>query len=140
MRTPQDRLRHTVLFEVIALLIAVPLFSAVSGHGMGETGVLALGLSLIAMVWNYGYNVLFDRLLSDKYQTQRSLKIRLLHALFFELGLLIIMLPIVAWWMQLSLIDALFMDIGFAVFFMAYAFVFNWAYDGIFPVAVAKAL
>ena len=26
------------------------------------------------------------------------------------------------------------MDIGFALFYMGYAFVFNWAYDRVFPI------
>ena len=134
MRTQQDRIRHTVLFEVFAIAIATSLFSVISGHGLAETGALAIGLSAIAMVWNYVYNLLFDRALAAKGIKERTLKVRLLHAGLFELGLLIAMLPVVAWWMQISLWNALLMDIGFALFFMGYAFVFNWIYDLVFPV------
>ena len=33
----------------------------------------------------------------------------------------------------ISLLQALVMDMALAAFYMAYAFVFNWAYDRVFP-------
>ena len=44
---------------------------------------------------------------------------------------------LVAWWLDMTLLQALLLDIGFAIFFIAYAFACNWAYDIVFPVARA---
>ena len=53
--------------------------------------------------------------------------------MLFELTLLVLLLPIFAWWMGISLFEAFLIDIAFAGFYMAYAFVFTWGYDGLFP-------
>lgn len=139
VRTQKDRIRHTIMFEALAIAIAAPLFSVISDRGLVETGALTLGLSALAMLWNYVYNILFDQIMVAKGIVHRTFKIRLMHAALFEVGLLIAMLPVVAWWMQISLWQALILDIGFAVFFMAYAFAFNWAYDMVFPVKTNEA-
>lgn len=44
-------------------------------------------------------------------------------------------MPFIAVYLGISLWQALMMDISFAAFYMAYAFVFNWAYDRLFPLA-----
>lgn len=36
--------------------------------------------------------------------------------------------------MGISLVDAFLLDLALAVFYMVYAFVFNWAYDRVFPI------
>jgi uncharacterized membrane protein len=58
---------------------------------------------------------------------------RIAHAVLFEVGLLIVLMPFIAWYLGISLLHALVMDISFALFYMGYAFVFNFAYDKAFP-------
>jgi uncharacterized membrane protein len=70
---------------------------------------------------------------------QKSLPIRIIHALLFEVGLLLILLPFIAWYLEVSLTDAFLMDVSFAVFYLVYAFVFNWVYDLVFPLPRATA-
>lgn len=57
-----------------------------------------------------------------------------MHAVLFELVLLIAGIFLIAWWLEIGYIDALIMDIGFSVFFLCYAFAYNWLYDIVFPV------
>jgi uncharacterized membrane protein len=59
--------------------------------------------------------------------------LRVAHAVLFELGLLIVLMPFIAWYLGVSLMQALVMDISFALFYLVYAFFFNLAYDRIFP-------
>ncbi len=54
--------------------------------------------------------------------------------MLFEAGLLLILLPPIAWYLGIGLVEAFFMDLAIAAFYVAYAFVFNLAYDRTFPV------
>ncbi len=63
MRTTKDRIRHLVLFEVTALLILVPIGAVFFGFDPFEIGALGASTAAIAAVWNYVYNLGFDRIL-----------------------------------------------------------------------------
>ena len=68
---------------------------------------------------------------------KRPCCVRVLHAVLFEGGLLVLLAPFIAWYLGVGLWHALVMDVSFALFYMGYAFVFNWAYDTVFPAGVA---
>jgi uncharacterized membrane protein len=88
----------------------------------------------LATVWNYAYNELFDRVMRRiSGSTQKSPPVRVLHAILFEAGLLVVLMPFFAWYLQITLWQAFVLDISFAAFYMVYALVFNWAYDRLFP-------
>ena len=134
MRTGADRLRHTLGFEVLGMMISVPLFSLLTGQPVDHLGPLAIGLSLLATGWNYLYNLLVDHwMLRQLGRLEKRLIERVLHALLFELGLLLVALPLTALWLGISLWQALWLDIGFSLFFVFYAFCYNLAYDHLFP-------
>lgn len=135
MRTRKDRIRHALGFEVIGLLIFAPLASLVFGFELQLMGVMALIGSIVATVWNYFYNVLFDRaMLKLRGAVQKTVPIRILHAVLFEGGLLLLFLPAIAWYLNISLWDAFKMDIAMATFYLIYAFIYNWIYDKVFPI------
>jgi uncharacterized membrane protein len=139
MRTTWDRIRHTVGFEVIGLLMFAPLGSWVFGYSLHDMGIIAAVASLIAALWNYVYNVLFDKsMVRLTGSVRKSTAVRVLHAVLFELGLLVVFLPMVAWYLNISLLEALVMDIAVAAFYVVYAFFYNWAYDAIFPVPATR--
>ncbi|OKH88978.1 PACE efflux transporter [Thalassospira sp. TSL5-1] len=135
MRTTLDRIRHALSFEIIGLLIVIPLGGWVFDFGMAEVGVVALVSATIATLWNYLFNLVFDHILRRlKGDTVKSLALRVFHAITFEAGLLTVLMPFIAWYLDVSLWHAFTMDISFSAFYLVYAFVFNWAYDVIFPV------
>lgn len=135
MRTTKDRIRHALGFEIIGLLIFAPLASLVFGFELHTMGLMAVVGSIIATVWNYFYNILFDNaLLKIRGQVQKTVPIRVLHAVLFEGGLLLLFLPMIAWYLDISLWQAFMMDITMATFYLIYAFVYNWIYDKVFPV------
>jgi uncharacterized membrane protein len=126
MRSTLDRIRHAISFELIGLALVTPLGALAFDMPVGDIGIVG--------GWNYLYNIGFDHLMRRLTGgTQKSLVVRIAHAVLFELGLLIVLLPLIAWYLDVSLVHALTMDISFAVFYVIYAFVFNWAYDRIFP-------
>jgi uncharacterized membrane protein len=59
--------------------------------------------------------------------------VRLLHAVLFEGGLLIVLMPFIVWYLGASLTQAFLMNGSFALFYMVYALGFNLVYDKLFP-------
>ena len=98
-------------------------------------GVIAIAASTIATVWNYFYNLLFDHaMLKLRGEVHKTLLIRVFHALIFEGGLLLLFMPMIAWYLGISLWEAFIMDIAMACFYVVYAFVYNLAYDKVYPI------
>lgn len=126
MRSMRERLLHSLLFEAGGLVLVTPLAGWITGHGLGELGVLTVALATFAMLWNLGWNRLFDAWVPTR---RRSLRQRLAQTFGFELGLLVMTLPLVAWWLGIGLVEAFWLDLGFMLFFMGYAMVFNSAFD-----------
>ena len=55
MRTSSDRIRHTLLFELIALALITPVASWIMDKSLVQIGSLGITLSLVAMCVNYFY-------------------------------------------------------------------------------------
>ncbi len=127
-RTLRERIFHGVLFEILAIGIATPLASWLTGESLMDMGVLSAIISFIAIVWNMFFNWVFDQL-QKRLQFERNVAIRILHACVFELGLIVLAVPFIAWWIDASLIRAFVIDIGLILFFLPYSFLFNLAYD-----------
>jgi uncharacterized membrane protein len=100
MRTTRDRICYAVSFEIIDLAL-----------------VTQLG------VWAFGRPVHAVRLVRGS--TQKTGPIRVLHAVPFEGGLLIVLLPVIAWYLGIGLWQDFLMDVSSALFYLGYAFVFN---------------
>lgn len=134
MRSTADRIRQAVSFELIGVLIVTPIFAWAFDHPLGDMGVLVLLGASVATSWNYGFNLIFDHVLRWwRNDVRKTWPIRVVHAVLFEVTLLLLLLPIFAWWLEVSLKEALLMELSFALFYMVYAFVFTWAYDSLFP-------
>jgi uncharacterized membrane protein len=135
MRQTSDRIRHAISFEVIALAIVTPLGVLFFDVSLKDMGVVTIISATIATGWNYIYNLGFDhamlRLRDDVHKTPA---IRVLHAVLFEAGLLIVLIPFIALYLGVGLWTAFVMDVALAGFYLVYAFCFNWAYDVIFPI------
>lgn len=135
MRTTKDRIRHTLGFETIGLLIFAPLASWVFDYELHLMGVIAIVGSIIATIWNFIYNLGFDHaMLKWHGSVHKTLLIRVFHAFLFEGGLLLLFMPMIAWYLGISLWEAFIMDIAMASFYVVYAFIYNWLYDQIFPI------
>jgi len=123
-----ERCFHAVLFELLALLLCAPLMSWALKVSFGHAGLLTLMISLLAMSWNVIFNIVFDRL-QRRFAGHRSFGVRLLHAVTFEAGLILAVVPLAAWWLEIGLIEAFVLDIGLILFFLPYTLLYNWCYD-----------
>lgn len=138
LRTLPDRIRQIALFEVGGLLLISPPFIWLSGVAVHDSITLLVIIAFIAALWNAAYNTGFDWLdgrLSGRTADRRPLFWRVLHALGFETGLLVVSLPIIVYWTGMDWLTALLADIALALAYTAYAFIFNLAYDRTFPIA-----
>lgn len=137
LRSLPDRLRQIALFELGGLALITPAFAWASGLPWAELiGLLAV-LALIAAIWNGSYNTCFDWCdgrLSGRTADRRPLRLRVVHAIGFETGLLMVSLPVIMWWTGMSFVEALIADIALALAYTAYAFAFNLGYDRVFPI------
>ena len=95
---------------------------------MFQFGTLALILALCAMACNMLYNHVFEWF-ETRYGWIRTIPVRVGHTLGFELSFMAVALPITAWWLDVSIVKAFMLDMVFSMFFMLYAFCFNWIYD-----------
>lgn len=134
MRSAFDRLRHAISFEVIALILVIPAGAILFNVPLHDFGVVGIVSATLATLWNLGYNVLFDLALQRLTGTTlKSRIVRVLHALAFEAGLLMVLLPFIAWYLGINLWDAFVLDIALAAFYLVYSYVFNLIYDTLFP-------
>jgi len=136
IRTGKERLKFSCVFELILIALLVPMGAVVLDKQILDVSVLAIALSLKAMLFNLVYNWFFDRfdVRAGRIPTERNVPRRILHALGFEVGLMVTSLPIVVWWLGLSILQALVMDMVVTSFVVVYTFVFTWSYDRLYPV------
>lgn len=139
MRTGRDRLRYTISFELVLLVLLVPVGAIYFDKAVHEIGALGVILSLKAMVLNLIYNWVFDRIdaRAGRVSSDRSVIGRILHAIGLELTLLVTSLPIYMWWLQLRLIEAIATDLTVTTFVVFYTYWFTLGYDRMFPVRKA---
>ena len=123
---------YVSLYELIAIAVSSTGLAAGSGSSLQQAGVLAVASSIIAVVWNLVYNSLFERWEARQAVRGRSFRRRAAHALGFELGFVFMLVPLFAWWLDITLWHALVLDVGLALFFLVYTFAFNWAFDKVF--------
>ncbi|KVM76446.1 hypothetical protein WJ60_31935 [Burkholderia ubonensis] len=131
------KITQAILYEAIAIACISPAIAALFGEGLVYSGALSATMSAIALLWNMVYNTLFERWEATRVQRTRTLRRRIIHACGFEGGLIFILVPVVAWWLDISWFDAFLVDLGLFAFFFCYAFVFQWAFDRVFDVPAA---
>lgn len=126
------RLIYVVAYEVIAILIVTAALF-VLGHGLGGSGVTAVVSSAIALVWNFIWTSIFEAWEQRQPSTIRTVPRRIAHAVGFEAGLIVFLVPVMAWLLGVSLLEALILDLGLLVFFLCYTFGFAWLFDLALP-------
>lgn len=127
-RSLGERIGHALAFEILALVLTAPALAWLLGKPLLQLGVLTLMFSTVAMLWNMLFNWLFDRA-QQRLGFRRDLRVRLCHALLFEAGLIVVLVPLAAWWLSIGLLEALLLDICLILFFLPYTLAFNWSWD-----------
>lgn len=126
------RVLQAALYEIGAICFVGPVLSLAFGKPPSSTLGLAVLLSSIALSWNYLFNAMFERWESRQAVKGRSLARRLAHGVGFEGGLVVILLPVMSWWLDITPMAAFVANLSLLLFFFVYAIAFTWAFDRIF--------
>jgi uncharacterized membrane protein len=126
------RVLQALLYEAIAIAVVGPVLSLAFDKSPTSTFGLAVVLSTMALTWNYVFNWIFERWESRQSVRGRSFARRLAHGAGFEGGLVIILLPVMSLWLDISLTAALLANLGLLAFFFFYAIAFTWCFDRVF--------
>ena len=123
-----ERIFQAVGFELLAILICTPLLAWLMKKPMLEMGAVTVLIAMLALGWNVVFNRYFDRVLA-RMNVAHNAWVRVVHALLFEGGLIVMGVPLIAWWLSVSLWQAFLLDIGVLLFFLPYTYVYHWGYD-----------
>lgn len=133
------RVVQAVLYEAIAVAFVGPALGLLFNQPVASAVGLAVLMSSVALAWNYVFNGWFEAWEAKQPLKGRTFKRRLAHGLGFEGGLVIMLVPVMAWWLNTSLVAAFVADLGVLAFFFVYAIAFTWFFDRVFGLPQSAA-
>src|SRR6218665_3493346 len=119
------RVIYVTLYELIAIVVVTVGLAWLTGQSAGHSGVVGVATSAIAVLWNLLFNWAFEYWESRQTVRGRNVRRRIAHAVGFEGGLVVILVPILAWWVGISLWQAVLLGLAVVLFFFGYNFFFN---------------
>ncbi|MCZ8079732.1 MAG: PACE efflux transporter [Rhodobacteraceae bacterium] len=126
------RILYAISFEAGGILLSAALLLLMAETTAGSSLVFSILASTVAMLWNLAFNAMFEAWETRQTTRGRSLKRRIAHALLFEAGLVLALLPLTAWWFSVTLVQALAYEAVLIAAFLIYTWAFTWAFDRIF--------
>lgn len=132
MSPMRRKILYAVSFETIGTLVAAVGLWLMSDASVGNSLILSALAATIALCWSYIFNTGFEAWEARQPVRGRSFRRRAAHTVLFEGGLVMILLPIMAWWLQVSLLQALAYEAGLIALFIVYTYLFTWGFDRIF--------
>ena len=132
MKPLTHKILYAVLFEALGIAVASCGLLLMSDASPAQSLILSAATASIALVWSLGYNALFEAWETRQATKGRSTRRRAVHALLFEGGLVILMVPVMAWWLGVSFAQALVYEAGLIALFIAYTYFFTWSFDRLF--------
>ncbi|MDG3555702.1 chlorhexidine efflux PACE transporter AceI [Acinetobacter bereziniae] len=128
MMISKRRIIHALSYEIILLEIIAIALSFIFEVPMEVTGVLGVAMAVTSVVWNMIFNHFFEKF-EHKRKLKRTIGVRILHAIGFEGGLMLATIPMVAYAMDMTLWQAVLLDLGMTTCILIYTFIFQWCYD-----------
>ena len=132
MTPARRKIVYAVSFEALGTLVASVALTLMSDASAGSSLVLSALTATIALCWSFVFNTVFEAWEARQPVKGRSLRRRTVHALMFEGGLVLICIPVMAWWLQVGYLEALAYEAGLIALFIAYTYAFTWGFDRIF--------
>jgi len=128
VRSTKERVLHAIVFEVAANILVFIILIIMASAAPAQSALLTVVSSTLAMGWNYLLNLIFDRIQRQK-GFKKDWRVRCLHAIMFEAGLLFMLIPFADWWLDITLFSALRLECGLVIFFLIYTYLFNLIWD-----------
>ncbi|MBU0538543.1 MAG: PACE efflux transporter [Gammaproteobacteria bacterium] len=137
MSPTNRRVCQALLYEIGAVAMVTPILTFAFDADVSSTLPLSVVMATIALTWNYLFNALFERWEKKQVVKGRSWQRRLVHGAGFEGGLVIVLVPLTAYWLNITIWQALIAEIGLLITFFFYAIVFTWVFDKVFGLPVS---
>lgn len=132
MQGLKRRIVYVSSYEIIGMVISSVGLALLAGDSVEHTGPLSVMITTIAVTWNFIYNILYEKWEASQESKSRTVKRRIAHAIGFQITLVMFLIPLIAWWMNISLVAAFWLDVAFIIIIPIYTFIFNWTFDKLF--------
>lgn len=132
MTPARRKIVYAVTFETLGTLVASVYLWLVSDAGPASSFALSVLTATIALGWSYVFNTAFEAWEARQPVRGRPRSRRVAHALLFEVGLVLMLLPVMAWRLGVSIWQALAFEAGLILVFLIYTYLFTWGFDHIF--------
>jgi uncharacterized membrane protein len=132
MTPTRRKIVYAVTFEALGTLVASAALMLMSDASAGSSLALSVLTATIALCWSYVFNTGFEAWEVRQEVRGRSLRRRTAHALLFEGGLVLICIPVMAWWLEVGYLEAAIYESGLIALFIVYTYLFTWGFDRIF--------
>jgi len=132
MQGLKRRIVYVSSYEIIGMVISSVGLALLAGDSVEHTGPLSVMITTIAVTWNFIYNILHEKWEARQENKSRTVKRRIAHAIGFQITLVMFLIPLIAWWMDISLVAAFWLDVAFIIIIPIYTFIFNWTFDKLF--------
>ncbi|CDT53070.1 Putative membrane protein [Vibrio coralliirubri] len=134
-----ERVFQAILFEVLAVIISIVGLALFTNHDTSALSGTMIMVATIAMIWNFVFNWVFDQFAKGD-KTKRTFLFRVFHVTLFEIGLLVLTIPVIAHILGVGFMEAFWMDVGVSLFLTVYAFLFNLIYDNTRAKIIKKSI
>lgn len=125
------RITYAVIFEVLAVGFTTVIL-ALLGNDSSSSFIVGVISSTVALTWNLIFNWGFEAFERRIGITHRPWYMRVSHAVFFEGGLICMLVPAIAWVLGVSVLEAFMLQVVILVFFLVYTAVYAWIFDRVF--------
>lgn len=132
MRPAVRKIVYAISFEVGGILLGGLALTLMSDAGGAKSLSLSAFGAAIAMLWSLVFNTGFEAWEARQPRRGRPPLRRIAHACLFEGGLLLILLPATAWWLEATIWQALSYEAVLIGVFLIYAWAFTLAFDRVF--------
>lgn len=132
MTPARRKIVYAVTFEALGTLVVSTYLWLVSEASPASSFALSILTATVALGWSFAFNTAFEAWEARQPVKGRSPARRTAHAVLFEGGLVLLLLPVMAWWLGVTLWQALAYEAGLIVLFILYTWLFTWGFDRIF--------
>jgi uncharacterized membrane protein len=126
------KITFAISFESLGILLASGFLLLVSDASPSQSLLLSAVNATLALTWNVTFNSVFEYWEARQPIKGRPILLRLIHTALFEGGLTLIMVPLMAWWLDVTLWQAASYEAGLIVLFLIYTYSFTWGFDRLF--------
>lgn len=123
------RITYVLMFELFAITFSSLILKGMSNGDIRNSIFVAIAMSLIAIIWNYTFNTIFEKWEKTVHLERRTILVRLTHVILFETGFILLVVPFLMWFLNIGMLKALLMEVGLLIFFFFYTFAFTWVFD-----------